>query len=126
MKPLTSDLIIQTVCEALQLDRDKLIFEAQPKDEQGRYLKGKYADASHIAAFLIRAKVKVPKQTKVGGNEFKTPTYKEIAKEFKRKAHWTVMNWELECSIQLRENKPEFKAKYDMVVNLLDKNVNIA
>src|SRR5688572_3980019 len=102
---ITPDLIINAVCEALELDRDRLLIE---KAQRNQNYKCKYADAGYIAAYLIRKKVLVPKTTKIGGQEMKPPTYKQIAYVFKRKAHKTIMDWEIEAHTALRDKKPEF------------------
>lgn len=129
---LTPDKIINAVCRALELDRDKMFeIPTRGRQEKGFFAKGKidsnkYYEAECITAYLIRLKTAFPKETKKYGKEMKPPTYKEVAYIFKRKSHEAIIRRELECRIKLRDKNPEFKAKYDMVVNLLDNNVNVA
>lgn len=120
---ITSDSIIKAVCQVLELDRDKLLKSLKANDTKtGKYSTGKYAYASYISAYLIRQKVLVPKSSKNLGTTLKPPTYKQIAEIFNRKAHWTVMNWEIECKNNIRDNK-EFKLKYELVLNKLNEKI---
>lgn len=111
----TAETIIETVCTALKLDKDKL--------NEVKNLA--YMDGRHIAIYLIRQKVKVPFPIKKDPEATRTPTYKEIAYIFKRKQHGTIMYCELECKKLIKVDKP-FREKYEMVVNLLDGKTNIA
>lgn len=120
---VTQDQIINIVCKALELDRDKLLSD---DIKRSREYESKYLPAKYITAYLIREKVKVIKETKRFGREKKTPTYKQIAKIFNRKCHKSIIYWEIDCRVMLREKNEKFKEKFDMVINLLDNNVNIA
>jgi len=122
---LTPDSIIEIVCEALKLDRESLLVE----NKQGNQ---NYRDGRLIAVYLIRNRITETKlicgttaDNKRAKMEVDKPIpYKEIAYIFKRKKPQTAMYSEIACK-EMLTNK-SFKAKYDMVVNLLDGNTNIA
>ncbi len=122
MGKINTDSIIDAVCKALDLDKDKLIIDKPIRNFD--YLQ-KYTPAKQIAASLIRANVLIEKNSKTYGKTLKQITYNDIASIFKRKSHAQIIHWEIDCKINIRQDK-EFSNKYNMVVDLLDNNVNIA
>lgn len=106
-KELTTDFIINLVCQALELDRDKLIADSI------KGVKKDYRDGRLILTHLLRRSIFT--------NDNSRPiTYKEISKVMKRKCPETAMASELACGELLKYDKG-FGRKYEKVVMLISK-----
>lgn len=122
---ITTDRIISIVCQALELDREKLLDEKKQGNQA-------YRDGRMMAVYIMRQRIVETKcvySTRGDGTRAymevdKPITYKEVAYTLKRKQPQSAMASELACK-ELLTNKA-FKRKYDMVVGLLDGNIDIA
>lgn len=103
---MTVEFIIDCVCEALELDKDKL-----HKTKKQNYWHGLY-----IAIWFIRKNIKVP--TKGNNRDTRVIPYSHIAKLFERKQHGTIMSAEMMCKDLCQVDKL-FKAKFDKVYKLI-------
>ncbi len=101
---ITTEIIIKTVCEVLELDRDKLL--GYNKSEN-------YVDGRFIAMFLMRKHLSSINRHK---NEV-VCFYDEISKTFNRKQHGTAINACKKVEYLLKNKK--FKVKYDLIIKAL-------
>lgn len=121
----TAQDVIENICNVLKLDKDKL---TTPKA-----ITKEYRDAVLITTALLRKYVVNPKVISGSSAEGKrvkmevdkSISYKDISYLLKRKTPQNAMAGELKCN-DLLKTDPKFKEKYQMVVNLLDNNVNVA
>jgi hypothetical protein len=115
------ELLLNSICEALEIDKDKLLIKKQGNQ--------KYRDARLIVSHVFRQRLFTTKviygsigEGKRANIEVDQPiTYREIATILQRTKPQTAMASELACKDLLCSSK-EFKAKYDAVIKLIDKN----
>lgn len=105
---ITTDYIINVVCETLDLDKDKLL----------RYNKlMNYVDGRFIAMLIMRERL-----TSLDKYKDVVPFYyKDISLIFNRKQHGTSM-YACKTAKHLLKNNKKFKAKYDLVIAAINEN----